>query len=327
MAVSLNESVALSVEAPKGNKWRVKVIEAGWGSSGYYGAEMLAQYGPAVFKKGTKVFMNHPSVSEAGDRPERDVHQLAGKLTSDAVFVENGLQADIQFYSHYASILKEMAEDVGLSIHALGEAKVGEAEGREGPIIESLVVDPLTSVDVVTVAGAGGKFLNLLESYTRKDAETTPVTESVSEGNGMSITKEEFDAAIAELKTAFVEAITPVVESVSILAEAAKPAEVTEEEATEEVVEALNPVDVAVKFNESGLPTKALARVVEALKSETNEKSVDELITEEKAYVAEISESVATNHEADTTGVVHEANKSINPSDEFAAIVSRIAGK
>jgi hypothetical protein len=110
----------------------------------------------------------------------------------------------------------------------------------------------LTSVDVVTVAGAGGKFLNLLESYTRKDAETTPVTESVSEGNGMSITKEEFDAAIADLKTAFVEAITPVVESVSILAEAAKPAEVDEVETIEEVVESVNPVDMAVKFNESG---------------------------------------------------------------------------
>lgn len=322
MAITLNENLALSAPETKGNKWRVKVIEAGWGSSGYYGSEMLASYGPKVFKAGTKVFMNHPSVNESSDRPERDVHQLAGKLTSDAVFSENGLVAEIEFYSHYAPIIKEMASDVGLSIHALGEAKIGEAEGREGPIIESLVSDPLTSVDVVTVAGAGGKFLNLLESYTRKDTETTPVAESVSEGNGMSITKEEFDAAIADLKTAFVEALTPVVESVSILAEATKPAE---EIAEEETLEAVNPVDIAVKFNESGLPTKALARVAEALKSETNEKSVDELITEEKAYVAEISESVAIAPEADTTGVIHEATKS-SLADEFASIVNRISG-
>lgn len=322
MAITLNENLALTAPETKGNKWRVKVIEAGWGSSGYYGSEMLASYGPKVFKAGTKVFMNHPSVNEASDRPERDVHQLAGKLTSDAVFSENGLVAEIEFYSHYAPIIKEMASDVGLSIHALGEAKIGEAEGREGPIIESLVSDPLTSVDVVTVAGAGGKFLNLLESYTRKDTETTPVAESVSEGNGMSITKEEFDAAIADLKTAFVEALTPVVESVSILAEATKPAE---EIAEEETLEAVNPVDIAVKFNESGLPTKALARVAEALKSEANEKSVDELITEEKAYVAEISESVTTAPEADTTGVIHEATKS-SLADEFASIVNRISG-
>lgn len=323
MAITLNENLALSAPQ-KGNKWRVKVIEAGWGSSGYYGSEMLANYGPKVFKAGTKVFMNHPSVAESNDRPERDVHQLAGKLVSDAVFTENGLVAEIEFYSHYAPIIKEMAGDVGLSIHALGEAKIGEAEGREGPIIESLVEDPLTSVDVVTVAGAGGRFLSLLESYTRKDAETTLVAESVSEGNGMSITKEEFEAAIADLKTAFVEAITPVVESVSILAEAAKPAELTETE--EETLEAVDPIDIAVKFNESGLPTKALARVVEALKSETNEKSVDELIADEKAYVAEISESVAVAPAADTTGVIHEASKS-SLADEFAAIVNRISGK
>lgn len=323
MAISLNENLALSAPETKGNKWRVKVIEAGWGSSGYYGSEMLASYGPKVFKAGTKVFMNHPSATESSDRPERDVHQLAGKLTSDAVFSENGLVAEIEFYSHYAPIIKEMANDVGLSIHALGEAKIGEAEGRQGPIIESLVSDPMTSVDVVTVAGAGGKFISLLESYTRKDTETTSVTESLSEGNGMSITKEEFDAAIADLKTAFVEAITPVVESVSILAEAAKPAELAVDE--EETLDAVDPIDIAVKFNESGLPTKALSRVVEALKSEANIKSVDELITDEKAYVAEITESVTVAPEADTTGVIHEATKS-SLADEFAAVVNRISG-
>lgn len=323
MAVSLNESVDFSFAAPKGNKWRVKVIEAGWGSSGYYGPEMLAEYGPQVFKKGTKVFMNHPSQMESSDRPERDVHQLAGKLVKDSYFDEatGSLISEIEFYSHYAPIIKEMAEDVGLSIHALGEASVGEAEGREGPIIEALVADPLTSVDVVTVAGAGGKFLNLLESYTRKDTETEQVTESVSEGNGMSISKEEFEAAIADLKAAFVEAITPVVESVSILAEAAKTVEVTDSE--EEVIEAIDPIEIATKFNESGLPKLALARVAEALKSEANEKTVDELIADEKAYVAAVSESATPS--SDAFGVVTEANTN-TLVDQFEEITSRMTG-
>ena len=316
MTISLNESVGFSADVKSGNKWHVKVIEAGWGSSGYYPAEMLKEYGPQVFKAGTKVFMNHPSVNETTDRPERDVHQLAGKLVSDAVFNENGLVADIEFYSHYAPIIKEMAGDVGLSIHALGEASVGEAEGRQGPIIEKLVADPLTSVDVVTVAGAGGKFLNLLESYTRKDADTVQVSESVSEGNGMSITKEEFEAAIAGLKETFVEAIRPVVESVSVLAEAAKPVEVD----AEAVVETLDPVEIATKFNESGLPKVALTRIAEAMKADS-EKSVDELIEAEKAYVAAVAEgTVATTH--DTVGVITEA-KTSTLVDEFEAIVSR----
>jgi hypothetical protein len=179
----LNESFGFEAQKTK-NKWRVKVIESGWGSSGYYASNVLAQYGPQVFKKGTKVFMNHPSMTESNDRPERDVHQLAGKLVSDAFFDEttNSLFADIQFYSHYAPIIEEMYEDVGLSIHALGNAYLGEAEGREGPIVESLVADPLTSVDVVTVAGAGGKFISLLESYRSKGDAAYEVAESLTEG-------------------------------------------------------------------------------------------------------------------------------------------------
>ena len=325
MALELKENLALSTSSVSGKRWKVKVIESGWGSSGYYGASMLAEYGPKVFKAGTKVFMNHPSMSEANDRPERDVHQLAGKLVSDAVFQENGLYADIQFYSHYAPIIAEMAEDVGLSIHALGNAVDGEAEGRQGPIIESLVEDPLTSVDVVTVAGAGGKFVALLESYKRIGEAAEFVAETDTEGNGMSITKEEFDAAIADLKETFVETLSPLRESVSVLVEAATPAEVeATDEVSEEVADAIDPVEVAEKFNESGLPKVALSRVAEAMKSETNTKSVDELIAEEKAYADALRADVAVVAE-EVVGTVQEA-KTTSLADEFAAITSRIAG-
>lgn len=304
-----------------GNKWHVKVIESGWGSSGYYGADMLKEYGPQVFKAGTKVFMNHPSAGESTDRPERDIHQLAGKLVSDAVFNEadKSLYADVKFYAHYAPIIKEMAGDVGLSIHALGNATIGEADGRKGPIIESLVEDPLTSVDVVTVAGAGGKFISLLESYTRIEESITDDFD-LEEGNQMSITKDEFEAAIADLKTAFVEALTPVVESVSILAEAAKPAEIN---ADEETLNAIDPVDVAEKFNESGLPKVALTRVAEALKSETNTKTVDELLVEEKAYADALLAAKPAVTEAAPAGHIQESAKGSTLMDEFEAIVSR----
>jgi hypothetical protein len=325
MTVSLNESFAFSATG-SGKKWSVKVIESGWGSSGYYPAAMLEEFGPQVFKKGTKVFMNHPSVNEESDRPERDVNQLAGKLVSDAKFDGTGLVAEVEFYSHFAPIIKEMAGDVGLSIRALGESRVGEAEGRQGPIIEALVADPLTSVDVVTVAGAGGKFLSLLESYTRKDEEASVLSESVSEGNEMTITKDEFDAAIADVKATFAEAFGPLSESVKVLVESATPAETDEaaEEAAEEVA-AVDPVEVAEKFNESGLPKISLKRVAEAMKSETNTKTVDELIADEKAYVSAVSESANKAVATDTTGVISEANTT-NLADEFNSVVTRIAG-
>lgn len=333
MAIELKENLPLStvsesygMKKRKKRRYEAKVIESGWGSSGYYGASMLAEFGPKVFKAGTKVFMNHPSASEASDRPERDVHQLAGKLVTDAVFRESGLYAEIEFYSHYAPVIEEMMDDVGLSIHAMGNAVEGEAEGRQGPIIESLVEDPFTSVDVVTVAGAGGKFVALLESYKRIGEAAELVAETDTEGNGMSITKEEFDAAIADLKETFVETLSPLRESVSVLVEAAALAETeaTEEaeDTAEEVVDALDPVEVAEKFNESGLPKIALTRVAEALKSETNIKSVDELITEEKAYADALRADVSA---AEVVGSVQEA-KTTSFSDEFSAITSRIAG-
>jgi hypothetical protein len=325
MTVSLNESLAFSATG-SGKKWRIKVIESGWGSSGYYPAEMLAEFGPQVFTKGTKVFMNHPGISEANDRPERDVNQLAGKLVSDAQFDGSGLVADVEFYSHFAPIIKEMAGDVGLSIRAMGDSRLGEAEGRQGPIIESMVADPLTSVDVVTVAGAGGKFLSLLESYKAKDDEASSLSESVSEGNESMITKEEFEAAFADLKSALVEAISPLSESVKTLVESATPAETEGTDEAAEEVEAVDPVEIAEKFNESGLPKISLKRVAEAMKSETNTKSVDELIADEKSYVTAVSESAVTATVADTTGVITEATKT-NSADEFDAIVSRLAGK
>lgn len=330
MTFELKESSFNTISPISGKKWLVKVIESGWGSSGYYPKETLAAFGPATFAKGTKIFWNHPSISEESDRPERDVNSLAGKLISDARFDGSGLVAEVEFYSHFAPLVKEMAGDIGLSIRAMGESRLGEAEGRQGPIIETLVADPLTSVDVVTVAGAGGKFLSLLESYTRKD-EDAVLAESSSEGNESMITKEEFDAAIADIKATFVEAISPLRESVSVLVESATPAEAEEDAAVEadaaDEVEAVDPVDVAVKFNESGLPALAISRVAESLKSETNIKTVDELIADEKAYLASVRESApAALASTDNVGFVQESAK-ITHADALDAIVSGISKK
>lgn len=329
MAELLSEKASFASKPKKNNKWKVKVIEAGWGSSGYYGADMLAEYGPKVFKAGTKVYMNHPTMTEESDRPERDVHELAGKLVTDAKFQENGLFAEVEFYSHYAPIIEEMAADVGLSIRAFGDAQLGEADGQKGPIIESLVESPLTSVDVVTVAGAGGKFISLLESYKNKDETAIVAVESLMEGNGMSITKEEFEAAIDDLKATFVEALSPLRESVSVLVESATTVvEANVTEPAEDSAPELDAVDIAEKFNESGLPRVALKRISESLKSADNSKTIDELIEDEKAYASSLREAVAAPT-TEVVGVVHEAAKTgaSSTTDEFDAIVSRISKK
>jgi hypothetical protein len=69
------------VEASKRKDGTVplKIIDAGWGSSGYYSADVLKRDGPKVFTSGLHMYLDHPSVTEEADRPERSVKDLAGE--------------------------------------------------------------------------------------------------------------------------------------------------------------------------------------------------------------------------------------------------------
>lgn len=166
----IREAATLSPPG-EGTRWRVRIIEAPrWGSSGYYSREVVERDGAAAFPVGTQMFLDHPGDFEAGDRPERSVRDLAGKITSTPTMEADGLYADVELYSWVADLVREMGDDIGLSIRAAAQIAVGKAEGREGPIITHLVEG--ISVDLVTKAGAGGKFVTLLESARPADAVT-----------------------------------------------------------------------------------------------------------------------------------------------------------
>ena len=164
---------AVGLTATTGRRYRARLIEGDrWGSSGWYGREMLERDGPQVWPAGTQVYMDHPGATEQHDRPERSVRDLAGKITTTPVYEADGLYADVEFYPHVAPIIEAMWEDVGMSIRAAGTAESGERDGRTGPVITSLTEG--ISVDVVTRAGAGGKLVALLESARATVAETLP---------------------------------------------------------------------------------------------------------------------------------------------------------
>ena len=167
MTTTITESVGL--QARPGHRYRARLIEGDrWGSSGWYGRDMLERDGPHVWPAGTQVYMDHPGVTEQHDRPERSVRDLAGKITSTPVYEADGLYADVEFYPHVAPIIEAMWEDIGMSIRASGTAESGERAGRTGPVITSLTEG--VSVDVVTRAGAGGKLVALLESARATEA-------------------------------------------------------------------------------------------------------------------------------------------------------------
>jgi len=141
--------------------YEIKLIAPGKGSTAFYPAEVLKRDGPNVFKAGTHVYLNHQTAAEEAARPEGDVRNLAGVLTTDAVYHEShakgpGLYGRMKVFADHAQTVEEKAPHVGMSIRASGVAESGKTrEGR--PVLKELT--SAESVDVVTRAGAGGMIL------------------------------------------------------------------------------------------------------------------------------------------------------------------------
>lgn len=145
----------------------VLLISPGWGTSGYWGAELLEADGPAAFPAGTHMYWDHPTVSESVERPERSLRDLAAVLDTGARWEANGsdgpgLYAEARVFEQWQPVVDEIAPHIGVSVRARGPHHYGEADGRRGKIIDG--IDQGLSVDFVTAAGRGGKIAELVES-------------------------------------------------------------------------------------------------------------------------------------------------------------------
>ncbi len=165
--------------------YEIKLIAPGKGSSAFYPAEVLKRDGPNVFKAGTHVYLNHPTAAEESQRPEGDVANLAGVLTSTAVYHEAhdkgpGLYGRMKVFADHAQMVEEKAAHVGMSIRARGVAEAGKT--RDGvPVLKELT--GAESVDVVTRAGAGGMIL------TEAAKPANPNTGGATEMDAAEVTK------------------------------------------------------------------------------------------------------------------------------------------
>jgi hypothetical protein len=166
--------------------YEIKLIAPGKGSSAFYPESVLRRDGPNVFKAGTHVYLNHPTAAEEASRPEGDVKNLAGVLSTGATYHEShakgpGLYARMKVFADHAQTVEEKAPHVGMSIRASG---VAEANRKQDglPVLKELT--HAESVDVVTRAGAGGMIL----------------TEAAKPGNSQEVemTKEEITAICKE---------------------------------------------------------------------------------------------------------------------------------
>jgi hypothetical protein len=135
------------------------LIDAGQGASGYYPASTLQEAARAkVFHRRLQCFMDHPSYSEAMDRPERSVRDLVGALTTDAVYRDGGLYAEAKVFASFTEFITERADAIGMSIRAQAVVEQGEVEGHTSVIVREIT--RAESVDFVTQAGRGGRVVS-----------------------------------------------------------------------------------------------------------------------------------------------------------------------
>ena len=160
--VALSEAAA--TQAKQTGRMRIQFIDAGWGSTGYYSAEVLEQAAAdRVIPAGTHMYADHPTAAEALERPIRSIKDLMAVTLEDAVYEDGGLVGDVQVVPGWQPFVGTVAKNIGVSVRGTAAAFTGEAEGRRGDIIESFDA-PVLSVDFVTRAGRGGRVLQLLES-------------------------------------------------------------------------------------------------------------------------------------------------------------------
>ena len=152
----------------KSGRMTIQVMTPGWGSSGYY-SPAVCEAAAALMPTGTKMYLDHRHQDGSGldERGNRSLRDLAAVFTADATWdaAQQAVVAECTVTAPYREFLadQDLAPHIGLSINgAASDIAVGEAEGRTGPIVESVAV--INSVDFVSRAGRGGKFLAVLES-------------------------------------------------------------------------------------------------------------------------------------------------------------------
>lgn len=269
----LHESFTVAPRKTTKGRWRVRLIEADvMGSSGYYSTEVLRRDGPKAFPAGTHVYFDHATESESFERPERSVKDLAGALIEDAQYEDGpdgkGLFARVQFFPDYIPKIEAMDEvmDVEMSIRAAGTIE----ENESGRIVTSIVHG--MSVDVVTRAGAGGRLIRMTEAAKPAVVQAAAAqVANLSEADKKVMT--DLGTGLTTLNTTMTAFLTKLAESQKAKEEKSK----------------LTVGQVSAKLVESGLPAASQKRLAESYKDGDD---LDQAITDEKAYVADLTESL-----------------------------------
>lgn len=227
VSCAIGDDFSRLVEAAIGNDGStlIKLISPGLGSSGYYSPEVLSRDGAKAFPRGTKMYIDHDTLAEEASRPEGTITRLAGVLEEDARYIGDhragaGLYARATVFEGYRDDLNQIADWIGTSIRADGQARTGEYNGARVPIITSIKPSNGVNnrVDFVTVPGAGGRVLSLFESARKRQ----PEDRQANEEGVQEMTEEQIRQIVTEgIAAGIREAITPLSTEVARMREAA----------------------------------------------------------------------------------------------------------
>ena len=280
MLTDISESDSLgTIQELTGRRLKVRLIEGNkLGTSGYYPADVLKEYGPKVFVKGTPMYLDHQTPADRDQRPFGRIDDFAGELAEDAYYENDGLYAEVEVFEHQAPKIKALKDKIGVSIRARGNSVKQTINGKVVPVFTNFTM--ARSADFVVRAGAGGKIVDVLESAEEDDSELNSEAQEERE----TMEKELIDA---------LEAMTSKI--VSAVESAVKVEEQVEEKVEESAVDYDKALEIAEALGSSSLDADGRARVLDLHRA--NGKPLAELIAAEEAYVkahkpADVEEAV-----------------------------------
>lgn len=160
-------------------RWRVRVIRAGLsGNRNYYPDAVLREAAPLF--EGARVFVKSDAEHLAGQG--KDVRNLIGRISRPEFAAGAGpdsgeITADQELIEAEGDIARKLTEAAerdmtglfGLSIDAAGAVRPGRIDGKPARI--ATAISAVKSVDLIVEPGAGGQFLNLIESKEQETME------------------------------------------------------------------------------------------------------------------------------------------------------------
>jgi hypothetical protein len=193
----------------------VVLISPGRGSSGLYSEALIESYAPAAWPKGTHVYLDHLKEGET-----RTPEKLLGTLVEETTINGDGAAVNrFKPLSKHREWIEEIAPFVGLSISAQGTGQTESIDGQDVLVVETLEPHITNTVDIVSYAGRGGKFLESFLEEANASAEV-PSTQAESTSGA---TKGTSTMTLEEQVTALIETVNALVAKIDAreLAEAA----------------------------------------------------------------------------------------------------------